>query len=261
MLTAKATLNYKETPLRELLADLSVRFKTSIHLDEQGLANAMVHAAVPVTISVSNVTLKAGLKLILQPLRLDAAPRDGLLVVTDLESLKKINVLVGYPVADLILSPRGGDVLDGSASLIRLITETVDKDVWEVNGGDGTVLYFRPALLFLINASPDTHEKVAELLAMLRKTQSRVNEILKNTQWRDRAELLSKLKEPPVSLAVNPPASPPPEAALQIAAEAKRVADAAMRLSLRLEAEMIRRDQNGKPQPRPDGASKKGESR
>ncbi|HJT78121.1 MAG TPA: hypothetical protein VJ739_13035, partial [Gemmataceae bacterium] len=108
-----------------------------------------------------------------------------------------------YPVADLIVPvphdinlvcnrsekgtpPPGGWLLypaegpaKGSApqkrqedQLIRQIMRAVESATWQANGGAGTIDYYPLAMTLIINQRPRVHERIAALLADLRRAQN-----------------------------------------------------------------------------------------
>jgi type II secretory pathway component GspD/PulD (secretin) len=79
-----------------------------------------------------------------------------------------------YPVADLVI-PVGGDkkapVKTTEHRLIKLISTTVAPESWAAKGGEGTIDYFPLTMALAVNQPWDIQEKIAEVLASLRKMQ------------------------------------------------------------------------------------------
>jgi hypothetical protein len=62
-----------------------------------------------------------------------------------------------------------GAPLGGSPwQLVELIQRVIDPDLWDVQGGSGTIQYFAMRRVLVVRATTDTHEKIRELLTALR---------------------------------------------------------------------------------------------
>ena len=62
-----------------------------------------------------------------------------------------------------------GAPLGGSPwQLVELIQRVIDPDLWDVQGGTGTIAYFAMRRVLVVRATTDTHEKIRELLTALR---------------------------------------------------------------------------------------------
>lgn len=62
----------------------------------------------------------------------------------------------------------GGAVSDNGEELVDLITRTIFPDKWEVNGGNCTIVYYRPLMCLVVTATGTTHGGVENLLDGLR---------------------------------------------------------------------------------------------
>jgi hypothetical protein len=75
---------------------------------------------------------------------------------------------VVYPVADLL--GKGKETrLDDLEDLVSVVTTTVEPKSWAENGGDGTVEFYVRSRALVVNQSSEIHERIADLLAGLRK--------------------------------------------------------------------------------------------
>lgn len=63
----------------------------------------------------------------------------------------------------------GGGPIDHADDLIDLITETINPSHWNVNGGSGSIMFYRPALALVVRASSEVHGRVGDLLGGLRE--------------------------------------------------------------------------------------------
>jgi hypothetical protein len=70
---------------------------------------------------------------------------------------------------------RGSGVLgnaalpDNGPALVALIQRTISPGTWDVNGGEGTVQYYRPLRVLVIRAPSAVHDNVGGVLGGLRK--------------------------------------------------------------------------------------------
>lgn len=61
-----------------------------------------------------------------------------------------------------------GPDADHAAELIALIQSTIDPQFWRVNGGPGTIHYYRPGLALVVTASQEVQDRVRTLLLRLK---------------------------------------------------------------------------------------------
>ncbi len=62
----------------------------------------------------------------------------------------------------------GAAVWDYGPALVELIQRTIVPKFWDVNGGPGTIVYYRPAMVLVVRATPGMHLEVADGLRRLR---------------------------------------------------------------------------------------------
>lgn len=75
---------------------------------------------------------------------------------------------LGGPAA-VFDSATGGGPIDHADDLIDLITETINPSHWNVNGGSGSIMFYRPALALVVRASSEVQGRVGDLLGGLRE--------------------------------------------------------------------------------------------
>ncbi len=63
----------------------------------------------------------------------------------------------------------GGTVSDHSQELIELIQRTISPKSWDVNGGPGSMFYYRPLMALVVRATSEVHGDVGGLLEALRR--------------------------------------------------------------------------------------------
>lgn len=63
----------------------------------------------------------------------------------------------------------GGAVADSAQDLIELIQTTIDPDSWDINGGPGTIRFYRPLNVLVIRASDEVHRSVGGVVNGVRQ--------------------------------------------------------------------------------------------
>jgi type II secretory pathway component GspD/PulD (secretin) len=132
-----SSLDYKDTPLKQILDDLQVTTAINIVPDEPALNDAGISLDKPVTMRLEGVSLKSALNLLLHQAHLTYVVADEVLKVTTEDQAHGRLEIRTYSVADLILP-----VLDAN-----------DRRSRSVNGPNGLFPAQNPNLL-LNNATP-----------------------------------------------------------------------------------------------------------
>jgi Flp pilus assembly secretin CpaC len=102
-LSTPLSINFSQTPLRDVVKDLAGLGSINIVLDDQALADAGISPEYPVTIRLDRVSLKSALNLILRGPHLFHTIQDEALVITT-ESLARGKLETrAYPVAELVI--------------------------------------------------------------------------------------------------------------------------------------------------------------
>jgi hypothetical protein len=70
-----------------------------------------------------------------------------------------------YKYGGDILGARGGAARgDYGLALVELIRRTISPDSWDVNGGPGTIVYYRPWFALVVRARSEVHHQIGGLL-------------------------------------------------------------------------------------------------
>jgi hypothetical protein len=238
-LDAPVTLDLQNVPLRKALESFAATLDIEVQLDGPGLGNAKVDDKTPVSLRVRNLRARDAFVRLLRPLKLCCIPYDGVLRITDEESAKKLRSIRIYPVADLCWHPAPTEYVS-AAMMLNQITNWVDRELWEVNGGDTTIQIYPPSLSFIVNGTESTHVKLEAMLSGLRSTRLRVASL---RQAAGLAPVNKHLDQALASIGETTKKDAAPDAPDKVAFEAKRLAEAALRTALRVELEMLdRRD-------------------
>jgi hypothetical protein len=63
----------------------------------------------------------------------------------------------------------GGAAVDHGMALVELIQRTISPDFWDVNGGPGTIVYYRQWHALVIRATPEIHRQIGGAIGQARK--------------------------------------------------------------------------------------------
>jgi len=77
------------------------------------------------------------------------------------------NVAAG--MRDVGFGQQGMGPADNGQQLVDLIQQVIAPTSWEVNGGPGTIYYWRPVHAMVVRQTDEVHENIANLLEQLRR--------------------------------------------------------------------------------------------
>jgi hypothetical protein len=75
----------------------------------------------------------------------------------------------GLPAGPAPAGNFGGAVADYGQDLVDLIHAVIQPDIWDVNGGPATVVYYRPLQVLVVRAPGEVHEQLGGALNGLRQ--------------------------------------------------------------------------------------------
>lgn len=156
----QTTLDVDEMPLGELLARIAEDHGLQIAIDTITLKHEDVALDTPVTLHVAGITLRSALRLILDPLTLEALILDEALTVTTTTWAADCLQARVYDVGRLV---RDGNY----AALQNVLRDCIDPDTWDDNGGPGSIKSVPSARALAVRQTQIAHERVAWLLAEL----------------------------------------------------------------------------------------------
>lgn len=159
-----ASLDAIETPLAPFARYVSEQHNVPIHLDLRALDEFGIVADSQVTDSITGVSLRSALNLLLHAVDQSLAIqiRDGRLWITSYDEAASQPELRVYPVRDLC--PPNTD--HTSEDLADAVMDCVDALAWDQVGGSGSIAHL-PGVLIVANTS-DVHRRIEHLLAGLR---------------------------------------------------------------------------------------------
>jgi uncharacterized protein YfaS (alpha-2-macroglobulin family)/TolA-binding protein len=170
-LQSPAAIDVTEAPLATVAAHLSRQHGINIQLDRRALDDVGLSTDTPITKSLSGLSLKSCLRLILRELNLTYVVRDEVLLITTPEEAEREQVTRLYPVSDLVLArDEAGQTWADFDSLIQTVTSTVEPESWDEVGGPGSVsgMSYPGADVLVIRQTDQVHEEIASLLARMR---------------------------------------------------------------------------------------------
>jgi hypothetical protein len=172
-LQSKTEMQYLDTRLADVVTHLELRHRIPIELDARSLADGGVGADLPMTQAVKDVSLAAGLNLLLRPHNLDWTVADGVLRITTKDAAKSGNYgnVRSYSVGDLIDVDE--DWNEAADEFIDVVTNILASDDWMFNGGTvGDVVSFAATKSLVVRHNDSGHREIAALLKQLREVKA-----------------------------------------------------------------------------------------
>ena len=163
--------DFRELPLRELVALITKDLQCCVVLDEPALTDASIGTDTLVTCPMPQGSARAVLKHVLQPHGLAIVLRDECLVITTQEMQAYQLETRIYPVIDLVRAYDDKGNFHEYDALIEAITSVVQPNTWKTGGtGEGGIEPFPASGALLITQGEEQHREVEQMLALLRQT-------------------------------------------------------------------------------------------
>lgn len=190
-------VRFEEEAFEDFTDWLQRTTKANVMVKWKVLEQAGVRRDQPVTLDEPRVRLDQLLRLVFAQVTKDrpglelAAHADGnTLIITTRADLNSRMIVKAYEVQDLLfvvpdfaaggpggpgvaggINRRGGgrerEPADPTKQLIDTITQTIEPATWKVNGGKGTIVFFKGQLVIRNNL--EVHQRLTELLATGRR--------------------------------------------------------------------------------------------
>jgi hypothetical protein len=157
-----ARFEFKETPLRDVIAKIRDAHTIPVELDQRSLENAGVDLDSPITQYLSGISLRSALPLLLDSLDLTYLVTNEVLLITTKEAAIECPTVRLYPLPwGIAAQPR-----PDAQALIDLLTSTVRPETWDCAGGYGSV---RPVgecgeTMLVVSQTQQVHWEVEGLL-------------------------------------------------------------------------------------------------
>ena len=155
-LEQNVTVNLKETPLADAIAEIARQAQADIRLDHAELRKSGVRERIPVSLELADQKLKVVLGALLAERNLTWILRDGALWITSQEEADSTMKTAVYDVRDLCRDEGESNALEGA-----IVSQA--QGPWDVDGGIGTISFARPGVMVVSH----TENQLAEVLGLL----------------------------------------------------------------------------------------------
>ena len=158
------SLEFEETPLREVVVYLKKLHSMNIVLDLKALNDEGLDPETPVTFCIKNVKLRSALNLMLHPFDLTYAIRDEVFeITTGTEAQERLDTRV-YTVTEL-----AENRLKKLDALVEVFKTCIVPESWSEAGGEGRIksIVLNDKSVLVISQTYEVHRKVAALLEKL----------------------------------------------------------------------------------------------
>jgi len=160
-LTKSLSIDYRDTPLEEVVRDLAEQSGADIRLDREALRNKRIRERQPIRLSIQDRSLETILNYMFGELDLAWMIRDGVLWITEHETAEDSRLTAVYDVRDLCADSRE------SAALANAIQSQMPY-VWESDGGISVLAFGQPGTM-VVWALGETHDRLLDLLEKYRQ--------------------------------------------------------------------------------------------
>lgn len=178
-LSADTKCDFPDVPLSEVLQYFQTQHGINIYLDTQALEQEGLTADEPINVSLSGISLKSALNIVLNPLGLDYVIDNEVLKITSqAKSNRTLKVRI-YPVADLCDTPDDYEALE---NVIRNTCLDLRQKNWSADGlviggpntqpipqRNPTISVVPQCKAIVINQTDRVHTKIVDLLSQLRQ--------------------------------------------------------------------------------------------
>jgi hypothetical protein len=159
-LAKSTTVDFVETPLMEVAGFLEDVHQIQIEVDANALDSSGVTTDVPVTCSLTNVSLHSLLRQILKPYDLSFVIDNEVLMITSRDEAQANPEVRVYNVDGLATEKSIDD-------LIKVIMSTCTPESWKTSGGFGQIEKYQGKLV--VRQSVEVQWEITQLLADLRR--------------------------------------------------------------------------------------------
>lgn len=198
-------VRFQTTSFESAVASISKQVGVSIVIDPALVGRDAVKLEHPVSFELQRVKLLSALEVLGRRFDLVADVRPDFIMLVERGEDKR-NVCKAYPVPDLLLDRNGKWIDYASSWLIALLQDCVERDVWEPNGGDATIMFYPSSMTLMVNAPRPVHQKVAEAFGLLRRGRDQTRRWIALRQTVPLEQVLSELER----AYADPPAVVPP---------------------------------------------------
>lgn len=162
-LDSMTSVNFRETPLAEVLTELSTQSGIEIRRDAAAFRKLRIREREPVSLKLANQKLTTVLDSIVAKLRMTWTLRNGSILITSQKTAAALFKTAIYDVRDLCRDD------DESVALTDAIMIQTAPDSWlETGAGDGIIVFPKPGIM-VIRQTERTHSDILIQLSAYRK--------------------------------------------------------------------------------------------
>jgi len=169
VLQTPLTVNFKETPLSDVLAHVEKQLGLQMVVDYRALEELGITTDSEVSFECEKLAARDVLELILEGNDLSWVNKQVLFITTKEKADTHVVVRI-YPVADIVTITNGdkGTTWLDYDSLSEVIQTTIAPSTWEEVGGPGSIAALPGSGAIVFNQTREVHEQVEWLLRSLR---------------------------------------------------------------------------------------------
>jgi hypothetical protein len=183
----KVTWSYVETPLQEVIAAAEKETGRSIVLDRSSLAEEGISPDTPVSIRVTDISVRSALRILLAQYNLTfLCGSDAIRITSKLTASGDQDVRL-YPVDDLLSLPASRSARPGD-ELRNVVVRLAAPQTWSTVGGPGDIAIFETERVMIVSQEPAVHAQIEQVLAALRSNSDRMESAKESLIRRELAE-------------------------------------------------------------------------
>jgi hypothetical protein len=160
------SIDWSDIPVRDWPSILERDYALTASVSLSDLQNSGLDVSVPVTLKLSNISLRSVLHHLTKLSGMGWVVRNGALVITSKEDVETYVTTRIYPVPDL--KPRE-DEMNDRHSLEHVIKNSVRPDSWRDAAGPGEVISCDRLGCLICVQTREVHEQIEQLLASIRR--------------------------------------------------------------------------------------------
>ncbi len=162
-LSSSTDFEFVDVPLKDMVEFISQLHNIQVLVDREALKEEGIQPDEPITLTLSQVSLKSGLRVMMEPLGLEYLIQNEVLMITT-------RIRADETMDTRVYNLRALSGMDGQ-ELSQIIEESIRSSPWEEIDGEGGVIHTLEGCL-VVTQSQRVHEDIRSLLAQLQRHQS-----------------------------------------------------------------------------------------
>lgn len=174
-LSSAVTWEFNEAPLSDVAEYMSDQHGVPVLIDVRALDDVGLGTDTPVTVSLSGISLRSALRLMLKELDLTYVAKDEVLMITTPEEAENELAIAVYSVGDFWKTSSPAAVTGPGRqfdSLHNLISTSIAPSTWDDVGGAGSIVQAVPWGLMVVSQTPQVHRQIEGLLSAARRVRA-----------------------------------------------------------------------------------------